>query len=405
MPRISATGIIGGGSAAWTSAHTNGRYKQYDWVSIQPDSKNKNITGAAATDIITSTAHGFQNTDQVTILTLTGGAGLSVGGTYYVRDRTTDTFKLAATSGGPAIDFTTDITTPSSVVGYDWTDIDSQLASATANNKKFILLLNLNSGDPSRGLAGLPAWLNNLGATPISLLNPNHSAYLYQYISWDAVFKTWALNVIARLCDRYDGQIHQISMGGLGGATEMHMPDTYPYTTGGGPFDYVTGDNVAAPLWVAVVNDLIAQYAAHLTQTTFTAALAIPFATGTYGPDSLNSVVNTSLSLYGSRIGFENWGLNALSSTSYLPNSIIYNHRLINSVGFQMAGSTGGGGAPLHGTLRQAMEAGVALGAQYLMVYGSDIVIDTLWPDLDAVAAELLPAPPFGGHPADIHLR
>jgi len=75
----------------------------------------KAITGVAATDVITSTAHGFSDTQRIVIPHITGGAGLTaqsttaLGTVYYVRDATTDTFKLAATSGGSAINFTTDI--------------------------------------------------------------------------------------------------------------------------------------------------------------------------------------------------------------------------------------------------------------------------------------------------------
>jgi len=70
----------------------------------------KAATIAASTDIVTSNAHGYVDTDPVIFRTLTGGAGLVVGTTYYVRDKTTDTFKVAATVGGAAIDVTTDAT-------------------------------------------------------------------------------------------------------------------------------------------------------------------------------------------------------------------------------------------------------------------------------------------------------
>lgn len=68
------------------------------------------VTGVAATDVITLNGHGFANGDTVKFSALTGGAGLSTGTVYFVRDRAANTFKLAATAGGVAIDFTTDIT-------------------------------------------------------------------------------------------------------------------------------------------------------------------------------------------------------------------------------------------------------------------------------------------------------
>jgi hypothetical protein len=71
------------------------------------------VTGSASSDAITLTGHNFVNGDEVVFMTLTGGAGLTAGTTYYVRDVAGDAFKLAATSGGSAIDITTDVTAPS----------------------------------------------------------------------------------------------------------------------------------------------------------------------------------------------------------------------------------------------------------------------------------------------------
>lgn len=59
------------------------------------------------TDVLTKTAHGFLDTDMVLY---TAGAvaigGLTTGNYYFVRDKTADTFKLATTSGGSAINLT-----------------------------------------------------------------------------------------------------------------------------------------------------------------------------------------------------------------------------------------------------------------------------------------------------------
>lgn len=73
-------------------------------------------TGVAATDVLTQTGHGYSDGYEVYFNALVGGAGLSIYTNYFVRDKTTDTFKLAATSGGTAIDFTTDITSGSTMV-------------------------------------------------------------------------------------------------------------------------------------------------------------------------------------------------------------------------------------------------------------------------------------------------
>lgn len=70
----------------------------------------RTVTGVAATDVLTSTSHGYTDTTPVVFDALAGGAPLVNGTTYYVRDSTTNTFKVAATSGGAAINVTTDIT-------------------------------------------------------------------------------------------------------------------------------------------------------------------------------------------------------------------------------------------------------------------------------------------------------
>lgn len=68
------------------------------------------VTAAAATDVFTSTAHGYSNDDEIYFTALTGGAPVTEGTAYYVRDAATDTFKIAATPGAGAIDITTDLT-------------------------------------------------------------------------------------------------------------------------------------------------------------------------------------------------------------------------------------------------------------------------------------------------------
>jgi hypothetical protein len=62
------------------------------------------------TDIVTCESHGFADTTKVIVISTGAQAPppeLVEGTIYFVRDSTTDTFKLAATSGGAAIDLTT----------------------------------------------------------------------------------------------------------------------------------------------------------------------------------------------------------------------------------------------------------------------------------------------------------
>lgn len=67
----------------------------------------KTFTADASTDVITSASHGYSNDTVVTVSsTTTLPAPLVAGVRYYVRDVTTNTFKLAATLGGSAINIT-----------------------------------------------------------------------------------------------------------------------------------------------------------------------------------------------------------------------------------------------------------------------------------------------------------
>lgn len=62
---------------------------------------------AATNDVITSTGHNLSDGDTIWVSSgTTLPAGLSASTTYFVRDRTADTFKVALSSGGSAVDIT-----------------------------------------------------------------------------------------------------------------------------------------------------------------------------------------------------------------------------------------------------------------------------------------------------------
>lgn len=272
---------------------------------------------------------------------------------------------------------------PTSSTNFQWTDLDGQVASALANNHKFTLLLNLNSGNPAgTKYQQLPQWLETAGAVFYFVHNDNHDEDIYSVLSWDPVVLAYALNLIAAIGARYDGKIHSISMGGFGLTTEWGI-----ILDDGGLAADGKSTAAARAAWIVSSETLMMQYAANFHSTTFVAALS------QVGLDdlTLQTVVDYGLNLFGTHLGFENWGLNANSTTGYLPNSIIYNHRTTNPVGFQMTGNaTTGTGGNLQGTLREAMEAGVAMGAHYLQVFGEDTANPIYFTDLDEVSAELL---------------
>ena len=66
----------------------------------------KNFMSVASSDTVYAAGHGYSDTQKIVFFNGTPPAGLTEGTTYYVRDAATDTFKVAATSGGAAIDLT-----------------------------------------------------------------------------------------------------------------------------------------------------------------------------------------------------------------------------------------------------------------------------------------------------------
>lgn len=85
----------------------------YSLVADSAVVQNENPLGgrtftAATTDVITAAAHGLSNGMTIEVYNI-GGAlptGLSAGTTYFVRDAAADTFKVALTAGGGAVDIT-----------------------------------------------------------------------------------------------------------------------------------------------------------------------------------------------------------------------------------------------------------------------------------------------------------
>lgn len=78
-------------------------------------SEGREVASAlASTDVLTLTDHGFETNDEVLVRAIDGGvlaAPLVAGTTYYAIRLTASTFSLAATSGGSAINLTTNGTT------------------------------------------------------------------------------------------------------------------------------------------------------------------------------------------------------------------------------------------------------------------------------------------------------
>lgn len=86
-------------------ASTSGNLIAWAWLG---NDSGKVFTATTA-DVFTCVGHSFGDTNKVRVVAIPGTSlptGISAGTTYFIRDSATDTFKLAATSGGAAIDIT-----------------------------------------------------------------------------------------------------------------------------------------------------------------------------------------------------------------------------------------------------------------------------------------------------------
>ena len=104
-------------------------------------------SGAAATDdtLTTTAAHGLLDGDAIKLsadLALTGGSTVSAGTTVYVRDATSTTFKVAATSGGTALDIGTAVVSLSvrpaaATINYAVSDTGANYGTAGVTDAAF----------------------------------------------------------------------------------------------------------------------------------------------------------------------------------------------------------------------------------------------------------------------------
>ena len=100
---------------------------------VQVYDAGHSCSGIGTNDVVTSAAHGLANGAVVYFTSLTGGAGLSTFTKYYVRDRTTNTFKVATTPTGAAVNVTDAYSAATwSKIIYDLTQAESNAAILAA---------------------------------------------------------------------------------------------------------------------------------------------------------------------------------------------------------------------------------------------------------------------------------
>lgn len=97
------TFTVGAGhTVRWVGLWNSATFRGYSPNGGSPQEFSVSIS----TDVVTCRAHGFSDTNTIVFYGGTVPSPLIEGTIYFVRDATADTFKVAATSGGAAIDLT-----------------------------------------------------------------------------------------------------------------------------------------------------------------------------------------------------------------------------------------------------------------------------------------------------------
>ena len=107
-PQSTSTGstTLQGFSSRMVTIATEGSYSYSDTWNSLDDIYTANIVFTAATnDVCTANGHGMADGTRVLVDVATAPGGLA-DGIYWIRDATTNTFKLTATEGGSAVDIT-----------------------------------------------------------------------------------------------------------------------------------------------------------------------------------------------------------------------------------------------------------------------------------------------------------
>jgi hypothetical protein len=258
---------------------------------------------------------------------------------------------------------------------YDWSRIDGLIANSVQYQRQIGLSITLLSSPPDwvTKLPGAKTYYTSLGPDPMVL-------------PFDPVVQPRIIAFIEALCQHFDDRLDYIVMGGLGYKTESYMP--LPSEIG---LNMTVTDYTDA--WVSSSALLIDTYNQNLSATPFILASGAPFS-DPQAAAAIMAIINHGL-LY-PNFGMMQWGLNATSNNGFFINKLIQDNSSDRSTGFQLTGASDGSvGGDLKGTLEQALDAGVGLGADWIEIYAVDAMNPAYVSLLAAINSELkaLPAP------------
>lgn len=149
------------------------QYYVFD-TSVAPTYVTSPVTGSQATDVISDPGHSYGANAPVVFTSITGGAGITVGTIYFVRNPVAGvSYELSATSGGALLNFTTDIT--AGTVGRAFGNSTSNFLHKTGNLPALTGTLLLTDSEDYAEPAGVNVSVDGL---PCAFFGTTSNMYL-----------------------------------------------------------------------------------------------------------------------------------------------------------------------------------------------------------------------------------
>jgi hypothetical protein len=232
---------------------------------------------------------------------------------------------------------------------FNWSFLDTGIALAQSHRKKIIISVDAGTSSPS--------WIYSLGAAQFTL-----TTYGVMAAPWDPIFKRHWSRFWVHFGNRYDSSPHLVcvTMTGPGRTVEYVFAQT-------------TADvqelnaSVGVQGWITAANQNTDAFVSALRTTPVFCATGTPVV-----PDSavaMTAVVNYGFNTYAGHFGVQSNALTAVWPSSVFAHTTLPTSGL-SPLGFQMLQPVASG--QLKGTLQQAIDHGISLGAHFIEVYDVD---------------------------------
>jgi hypothetical protein len=233
---------------------------------------------------------------------------------------------------------------------FSWAFLDTGLSLAQSHNKKIII--SVDGGTTS------PSWIYSLGAAQFTL-----TTYGIMPCPWDSIFKYRWSRFLIQLGERYDSNPYLACVTLSGPARTIE----YFFAQTSADAKELEAD-VGVQGWIDAANYNTDSFVDALPTTPVFCATGVPVIW--HGAVAMTSVINYGFTKYPGQFGIQSNELSALPfQNGILPHTTLPAVGL-SPMGFQMLQTVASG--RLQGTLQQALNNGISVGARFIEIYDQD---------------------------------